>query len=364
MDIPFYDLSKTHSHIQNELEQNVLDVVRSNWFIQGSNVTEFEKEYAGYSGVKHCIGISNGLDALRVIITALDLPPGSEIIVPANSFIASALAISYEGYRPVLADVREETFLIDPDRIEAAITEKTRAIMPVHLTGSCCDMDAVLEIAEHHNLYVIEDNAQAHGCIYKGRMTGSMSIASGTSFYPGKNLGALGDAGAVTTDNDALAEKIRAFINYGTKTRYHHIYKGYNTRLDEIQAAALRVKLRHLEDWNKQRRRLAARYMAEIKNELIELPQVPFDCVWHLFMLRVKNGRRDELREYLEFAGIHTLIHYPIPISRQKAYAGEFDSDLYPVADKLAGSIVSIPLFPYMEDEQQRYVIETITEWK
>ena len=363
MNIPFYDLVRTHKAMGYELEKSLLDAVHSGWFILGEGVASFERAFAEYSGVKHCIGVSNGLEALRLILAALDLPSGSEVIIPANTFIASALAVSYVDCKPVLVDVQENSFLIDPEKIEAAITKNTRAIMPVHLTGSCCDMDAIMEIASRRGLYVIEDNAQAHGCMYKGKMTGSMGAAAGTSFYPGKNLGALGDAGAVTTNDDNLAEKIRCLINYGSKDHYYHKYKGFNSRLDEIQAHILYTKLGHLGAWNKERKEIASRYLTGIKNDLIDLPYVPFDNVWHLFMLRIRNDGRDILRRHLESVGIHTQIHYPVPIARQEAYAGEFEPAMYPIADKLAKSILSIPLFPYLETAEQDYIIETISKW-
>ena len=364
MVVPFNDLSRAHDAIKDELEKSILTAVRSNWYIQGEGVKAFEESYAEYTGVKHCVGLSNGLDALHVILVALDLPYGSEVIIPANTFIASALAVSYAGLKPVLADVFEENYLINPDRIEAAITDKTKAIMPVHLTGSCCDMDKIADIARRYNLHVVEDNAQAHGCMYNNRMTGGIGIAAGTSFYPGKNLGALGDAGAVTTNNDELAEKVRYLINYGSIKKYHHHYKGYNARLDELQAYALSCKLMHLDSWNTMRKNIANRFIHEIDNPYIHIPTVPYDCVWHLFMVRVQHGCRDELKEYLESKGIHTQIHYPIPIARQECYYGDYDATLYPVSDKLANELLSLPLFPYMSAIEQEYVIETVSKWK
>ena len=272
----FNDLARANNKYHDEIEHAIHRVLERNWYICGEEDKEFEAEFAAYMGVKHCIGVSNGLDALHLILAALDLPKDSEVIVPANTFIATALAVSFCGYQLRLVDVDEATMLMDTKQAEAAITERTKVIMPVHLYGSACDMDAIMSLAEKHNLFVVEDNAQAQGCMYKGRKTGTFGIASGTSFYPGKNIGALGDAGAVITDDTDFAQKIRALSNYGSNVRYHHEFIGFNTRLDEIQAAVLRVKLKHLDQWNQERAQIAAVYKSNVHNPVIKFLEIPF----------------------------------------------------------------------------------------
>ena len=361
--IQFNNLERTNSAIRAELKEAVNAVIDRNWFILGEEDRSFEAMYAKYAGSKHCIGVSNGLDALHLILAALDLPKDSEVIVPANTFIATALAVSYCGYRLRMADVDSESKLMDLDRLEEAITDHTKVIMPVHLFGSACDMDRIVSIADRHGLYIVEDNAQAHGCLYQGRRTGSFGIASGTSFYPGKNLGALGDAGAVVTDNDTLADRIRALANYGSRIKYHHAYAGFNTRLDEIQAAVLRVKLKYLDEWNSSRAKSARYYLEHIRNPLTVLPVIPFDSVWHLFPLRVADGRRDEFMRYMKEHDVETAIHYPIPVHLQEAYAAEFAGESFPVAEQLAREIVSIPMYPYMSSEELECVVDLINAW-
>lgn len=361
--IPFNNLERTNNKIKEEIKAAINRVVDSNWFILGEENRQFEEAYADYMGAKHCIGVSNGLDALHLILEALDLPKGSEVIVPANTFIATALAVSYCGYKLRLVDVEPDSRLMDPKKLEAAITEKTRVIMPVHLFGNACDMDRIMSVADSHGLYVVEDNAQSQGCRYGDRYTGCFGIASGTSFYPGKNIGALGDAGAILTDDDAMAQKIRALANYGSSVKYRHDYSGFNNRLDEIQAAVLRVKLKYLREWNESRTEAAAYYMEHIDNPLVTLPTVRFCSVWHLFVLGIADGRRDAFIQYLKENGVETAIHYPIPVHMQRAYAREFTGERFPVAERLAQEIVSIPMNPYMRRDELEKVVNLVNAW-
>lgn len=364
MNIPYYDLKRINESVSEKIERQITQVISECEFILGTQVGNFEKKFAEYIGTKHCIGVDNGLDALHIILTALDLPEDSEVIVPANTFIATALAVSYAGLKIVLVEPDEETMLIDPKKIEEKITDKTKVIMPVHLYGTACDMEKIMAIAEKYNLYVIEDNAQAQGCDYKGKRTGSFGIAAGTSFYPGKNIGALGDAGAITTNDDNLAKKIRALINYGSVKKYHHEFKGFNARLDELQAAVLMVKLNELDDWNRQRRENADFYFSHIQNPSIRLPKKQTGAVWHIFPVRVNGKSRDIFMAYLKEKGISTLIHYPIAIAEQKAYENEFRKEEYPIASKLSGQEVSLPMYPFMTKEELQYICDVINSWK
>lgn len=362
--IQFNDLARANNKLRGELDNAIRRVLDSGRYIRGVEDENFENEFAEYMGAKYCVGVSNGLDALHLILAALDLPKDSEVIVPANTFIATALSVSFCGYNLRLVDVDEETMLIDASKIEAAINEHTKVIMPVHLYGSACDMDEILKIAKAHGFYVVEDNAQAQGCEYKGRKTGTFGIASGTSFYPGKNIGSLGDGGAVITDDEQLANKIKALANYGSSKKYYHEYLGFNARLDEIQAAVLRVKLKYLDDWNGQRAKIADYYMQNILNPLIGKIKIPFNSVWHIFLLRINDGRRDEFIEYMKENGIGTAIHYPIPIHKQPAYSQYFQGEEFPIAEKLAKEIVTIPMFPYMTDLEIKKITEVINDWK
>lgn len=365
MDIPFADLRPMHNELRSDLDAAYQKVMDNSWFIQGKELESFEKEFASYIGVKHCIGVATGLDALYLVLKAYGIGEGDEVIVPSNTFIATALAVSYAGATPVFVEPILETFNIDASRIEAAITSKTKAIMAVQLQGRCCDMDEINRIAGKYNLKVIEDAAQAHGAKYKGKMAGALSDAAGFSFYPGKNLGALGDGGCVTTDDDELAAKVRALGNYGSDYKYHHIYKGTNSRLDEIQAAFLRVKLPHLDKWNEFRRKVAARYLAEIKNPLIKLPlptSDEYEHIYHVFVIRC--DKRDELEKYLADNGIHTVKHYPIPMHLQKAYAElQIPEGALPIAEEISRTVLSIPMYYGMTDEQISYVIEMVNQF-
>lgn len=361
--IKFLDLKKINERFRNELDVATKRLLDSGWYLLGNEIERFEADFATYCGVKHCIGVANGLDALKLIIKAYGFGSGDEIIAPANTYIASILAISDNGCTPVLVEPKWETRLIDEDLIEAAVTPRTKAIMVVHLYGRAMNMTKVWAIAKKYGLKVIEDSAQAHGAMFDGRRTGNLGDASGFSFYPGKNLGCLGDGGAVTTNDDELAAKVRALRNYGSDVKYHFPYKGTNSRLDEIQAAWLGVKLPHLDDDNQRRREIAARYSAEIKNPLIELPLVPNDesMVWHVFA--VTCPRRDELQKYLTDHGIQTVIHYPIPPHKQPCYAGWNDRN-YPITERIHREILSLPISPVLADEEVETVINIVNNFR
>jgi len=365
MEIPFADLRPMHDEIRADLDAAYKKVMDNSWFIQGKELEAFEKEFAEYVGVKHCIGVATGLDALYLVLKAYGIGAGDEVIVPSNTFIATALAVSYAGATPVFVEPVLETFNIDASRIEAAITPKTKAIMAVQLQGRCCDMDEINRIAKAHDLKVIEDAAQAHGSKYKGKMAGALGDAAGFSFYPGKNLGALGDGGCVTTNDDELAAKVRALGNYGSDYKYHHIYKGTNSRLDEMQAAFLRVKLPHLDKWNENRRQIAARYLAEIKNPLIKLPLATsetYEHIYHVFVIRCE--KRDELEKYLADNGIHTVKHYPIPMHMQQAYAElQIPEGALPIAEEISRTVLSIPMYYGMKEEYIMHIISLINKF-
>lgn len=363
--IKFLDLKKVNERFRGELDAATKRVLDSGWYLLGKEVERFEADFASYCGVKHCIGVANGLDALNLIIKAHGFGPGDEIIVPANTFIASILAISQNGCSPVLVEPKWDTRLIDEDLIEQAITPRTKAIMVVHLYGRAMDMTKVWALAKKYGLRIIEDSAQAHGAMLDGRRCGSLGDASGFSFYPGKNLGCLGDGGAVTTNDDELAEKVRAIRNYGSDYKYHHIYKGTNSRLDEIQAAWLGVKLPHLDEDNAIRARIAARYCAEIKNPLIELPDNPdgdvevgkLSHVWHVFAVTCRE--RDRLDKWLTDNGIQTNIHYPVPPHKQGAYS-ELSHLNYPLSEKMHREILSLPISPVLTEEEVSEVIRVV----
>jgi dTDP-4-amino-4,6-dideoxygalactose transaminase len=357
-EIPFLNLEEMHRSVRDEMHRAFESVYDSNWFIMGRELDAFEKEYAAFNQTDHAIGVSSGLDALVLALKALNIGPGDEVIVPANTFIASVLAVSYVGAKPVFAEPDPETYNLDPGQVEASVSKRTRAIMPVHLYGQACEMDRIMDIARAHDLSVIEDNAQAHGAEYHGRITGSFGDVNATSFYPGKNLGALGDGGAVTTNNSELAGRVSLLRNYGSEEKYHHIEKGYNMRLDEMQAAFLRVKLRKLNEWTRQRQQIAGRYheLLEGVGDLV-LPKVTEGAshVYHLYVIR--SGYRDKLRTYLADQGIGTLIHYPVPPYRQEAYKDlNLSKNDFPVSEKLAEEVVSLPLWPGMTKEMTEIV--------
>lgn len=361
--VKFLDLKKVNERFRCEMDAAVKRVLDSGWYLLGKEVDAFEQEFAAYCGTRHCVGVANGLDALTLIIKAYGFGPGDEIIVPANTFIATLLAVSANGCTPVLVEPDWNTRLIDVDRIEAAVTPRTKAIMVVHLYGRTVDMEKVWEVAKRHNLKVIEDSAQAHGAKYDGIRCGNLGDASGFSFYPGKNLGCLGDGGAVTTNDDELVARVRAIRNYGSDYKYHHIYKGMNSRLDEIQAALLRVKLPHLDEDNARRRAIAERYIREITNPIVELPKLP-KCpeghVWHVFAVTCRD--RDGLLKHLEANGIQTNIHYPMPPHLQGAYR-ELANQSFPISERMHREIASLPMSPVLTDEEVAKVVETVNEF-
>lgn len=365
MSVPFAIFQPMHDELRAELDAAYNRVMDNSYFIQGKECEAFDKEFAAYCGAEHCIGVANGLDALLLVLKALEIGAGDEVIVPSNTFIATALAVSYTGATPVFVEPEIETFNIDVTRIEAAITDKTKAIMPVHLQGRPADMDPIMEIAKKHNLWVIEDAAQAHGTLYKGKKVGTLGDAAGFSFYPGKNLGALGDGGAVVTNNQDIADKVRALGNYGSDYKYHHIYKGTNSRLDEMQAAFLRVKLPALDKWNAARVDIAQKYFEGINNPKIVLPLAPsedFGHIYHVFVVRCKE--RDELEKYLADNGIGTVKHYPYPMHLQDCYAdlGLKQGDL-PIAEEISNTVLSLPMYYGMTEEQVQYVIDVINKF-
>lgn len=362
--IPFVSFKYLENEIRNELDSAYQRVIDSSWYIDGNEKKQFEREFASFIGVEYCVGCGNGLDALTLALKALGIGIGDEVIVPANTFIATALAVSYSGARPILVDADLTTFNIDVSKIEEAITERTRAIIPVHLYGLPANMDKIIELAEKYNLLIVEDCAQSHGARYKGKVVGSFGVVAGFSFYPGKNLGALGDAGAVVTNEEALAEKIRALGNYGAEQKYVHKYQGLNSRLDELQAAFLRVKLKYMDKMYLERKRVAQRYLCGIQNERIDLPQIPekYDHVWHVFAIRCKE--RDKLQRYLSEKGIKTNIHYPIPIHMQSAYQElGYREGQFPVAEEISRTELSLPLYYGMKAEEIDYVIGCINEF-
>lgn len=365
MKIPFATFQTMHNEIRKSLDSAYKKVIESNYFIQGEECKNFEREFAEYCETKYCIGVGNGLDALFLILKALNIHQGDEVIVPSNTYIATALAVSYVDATPIFVEPDISTYNINPDLIEEKITSRTKAIIVVHLQGRAADMDRINEIAKKYNLYVIEDAAQAHGVLYKGKRVGSFGDAAGFSFYPGKNLGALGDGGCVVTNNEGIAKKVRALGNYGSDYKYHHIYKGNNSRLDELQAAFLRCKLPHLDRWNEDRKRIAKKYIEGIKNPLITLPLKDddiFDHIYHVFVIRCE--KRDALEAYLNDKGIGTVKHYPIPMHLQEAYKDlELPKGSFPIAEEISDTVLSIPMYYGMTDEECDYVIEALNQF-
>lgn len=364
MNVPFVSFRPMEKELDQELRSAFDRVLDRSWYIEGEEDKAFENSFATYCGTKYCIGTGNGLDALMLILKALGIGSGDEVIIPSNTYIATALAVTYVGATPVLVEPDISTFNIDPLKIEPAITDETKAIMPVHLYGQACDMDPIMKIAEAHALLVIEDCAQAHGATYKGRKVGTFGIASGFSFYPGKNLGALGDAGAVITNNEDVANKVRALGNYGSDYKYHHIYKGNNSRLDELQAAFLSAKLPILDKMNEDRRRIAEMYSSGIHNPKITLPYVSPDCVpvWHIYAVRCSE--RDALETFLKEKGIGTNKHYPIPIHMQACYTDlHIPSGSLPVAEEISRTELSLPMYYGMTEEEIQYVIDALNAY-
>ncbi len=363
--IPFLDLKSPYRELASELDEAYRRVMESGWYILGEEVENFEEEYAAYCGVKHCIGVGNGLEALHLILRAYQIGPGDEVIVPANTYIATWLAVSYTGAIPVPVEPDPRSYNLDPERVEAALTPRTKAILPVHLYGLPADMDPLLEIASQHGLKLIEDAAQAHGARYKGRKAGSLGDAAGWSYYPGKNLGAFGDAGAVTTNDDHLANQVRLLRNYGSRVKYYNEVKGFNSRLDPLQAAFLRVKLKHLDEWNGRRARIAQIYLEKLSGlPGLTLPYVPAECTpaWHLFV--ILHEQRDRLQETLKQASIGTLIHYPVPPHLAEAYTGSgYSPGDCPISEQIANTILSIPMGPHLTLEDAAFVISAIHEF-
>ncbi len=364
MNIPFVSFTPMEQELHTELRAAFDRVLSRSWYIEGVEDQEFENSFAKYCGVKYCIGVGNGLDALMLALKALNIGEGDEVIVPSNTYIATALAVSYVGAKPIFVEPDIRTFNVDVNLIEAAITQKAKAIIPVHLYGQPCDMDAIMSIASKYTLRVVEDCAQAHGATYKGRMVGSFGDVAGFSFYPGKNLGALGDAGAVVTSNKELAEIIRCLSNYGSDYKYHHIYKGQNSRLDELHAAFLTTKLPHLERMNAERRRIAEAYSKGIVNPKIIKPYVASECtpVWHIYAIRCKE--RDELEKYLNDLGINTNKHYPIPMHLQRCYSDlNIEPGKLPIAEEISNTELSLPMYYGLRDEEIQYVINSINRF-
>ncbi|MGJ0316891.1 DegT/DnrJ/EryC1/StrS family aminotransferase [Aliarcobacter cryaerophilus] len=365
--IPFLDLKELNTQYKAELIEACTRVIDSGWYIQGNECKEFDKEFASYCGAKYAIGVANGLDALILILRAYKelgfMKDGDEVIVPSNTYIASILAISQNNLVPVLVEPDINTYLLNPSKIEEKITSKTKAILPVHLYGQTCEMDKINEIAKKYNLKVIEDSAQSHGAYFQDKRSGNLGDASGFSFYPGKNLGALGDGGAVTTNDEELANTIKALGNYGSHKKYENLYKGVNSRLDEMQAAMLRVKLRYLDNELEKRRDIANYYLENIKNENIILPVVRAESnhVWHLFVIRA--NKRDKLQKYLLDNGVQTLIHYPIPPHKQNAYK-EWNNESYPVSEQIHTEVLSLPISGIQSLEDTMEIVNVLNSFE
>ena len=365
MTVPFASFRPMHDELRQQLEQAYNKVMDSSYFILGKECKAFEEEFAAYCDAKYCVGVANGLDALFLILKAMDIGEGDEVIVPSNTFIATALAVSYTGATPVFVEPELKSYNMDPARLEAAITDQTKAVIAVHLQGRPADMDRILQIAGKYGLKVMEDAAQAHGVRYKGKTVGTFGDAAAFSFYPGKNLGALGDGGAVVTNNQKLADQVRALGNYGSNQKYSHIYKGINSRLDELQAAFLRVKLTQLDKWNDARTAIAKKYFAGIQNEKIALPPKPdadFGHIYHVFAIRCRE--RDALEQYLADHGVGTVKHYPVPMHLQECYADlGYKRGDFPIAEEISDTIISLPMFYGMTQAQVQYVIDVINQF-
>lgn len=365
MKIPFLNFGATHQPMKAEMMNAFEKVYDSNWFVLGEQVKAFESNYAEFNQVKHTVAVSNGLDALHIALKTLNIGPGDEVIVPSNTFIATVLAVSYVGATPIFVEPNMNTYNIDPSKIEAAITPKTKAIMPVHLYGQACEMKEIMQIAEKYNLKVIEDNAQAQGATYQEKVTGSFGHINGTSFYPGKNLGALGDAGGITTDDSFLFDKAKVLSNYGTRVKYVNDEIGFNMRMDECQASFLNVKLNYLPTWIKQRQEIANWYNLHLSNiEGLILPIVADHAThtYHLYVVR--TDKRDELIKHLTENEIGTLIHYPIPVHLQKAYSNlGFSKGDFPIAEEIADTCLSLPIWPGMNEEQVKFVAQKIKQF-
>ena len=360
--IKFLDLEKVNNRFRDEIDLRFKNILDKGWYLQGEENQKFADDFASFCGTEYAIGVANGLDAINLIIRAFGFGVGDEIIVPSNTYIATILAISENNCTPVLVEPDINTYNINPDLIEEKITDKTKAIIVVHLYGQAVQMDKIWNLAKKYNLKVIEDSAQAHGAIYKGKRVGNLSDASAFSFYPGKNLGCMGDGGAVTTNDKELFEKVKAIANYGSDRKYHHIYKGVNSRLDELQAAVLDVKLSHLDEDNNRRREISKYYRENIKNPKIILPKVYDERahVWHIFAIRTED--RNALQKHLEANGIQTNIHYPTPPHKQGAYK-EWENQSYPISEEIHRTVLSLPISPVMTTEEVKKVVEVVNEF-
>ncbi|QHI72054.1 DegT/DnrJ/EryC1/StrS family aminotransferase [Aminipila terrae] len=364
MNIPFSTFKYMHEDIKTEIQDAFEGCYDAGWFIQGQEYDNFEREFAEYCGAKYCIGVGTGMDAIYLSLKALEVGAGDEVIVPSHTFIATALAVIYAGATPVFCEVDINTYNLNYEHIEKCITKNTKAIIAVHLYGQMAEMDSICQIAKKYNLYVIEDAAQAHGATYKGKKAGSFGMTAAFSFYPGKNLGALGDGGAIVTNNKDIADRIRALGCYGSTIKYHHDFKGINSRLDEIQAAFLRVKLRYLDRWTIERQQIAQMYMQGINNAKITLPRITENCshVWHLFVIRAE--KRDELQKYLGEKGIGTLVHYPIPMHLQKAFTDlDYKKGDLPIVEEISSTALTLPLYIGMKEKEVQYVIDALNEF-
>lgn len=364
-EIPFLDMKTPYEELQAELDEAWQRVMKSGWYILGQEVEAFEQEFARYVGAEYCVGVGNGLEALHLILRAYDIGPGDEVIVPSNTYIATWLAVSYAGASLVPVEPVERAYNLDPERIEAAITPRARAILVVHLYGQTADMDGINAVAKKHGLKVIEDAAQAHGARYRGKMAGTLGDAAGWSFYPGKNLGALGDGGAVTTNDPALAERIRTLRNYGSKVKYYNLEKGFNSRLDELQAALLRAKLPHLDEWNARRAHIAEMYLNAFDNSGLLLPLAPegMQPCWHLFVVR--SQRREALQAHLKQRGIGAMIHYPVPPHLQEAYRElNLPKGSFPISEAIHREVLSLPIGPHLSAGQAEQVIEAVKSFR
>ena len=364
MRVPFLDVKASYEEIALELDAATHRVVSSGWYLLGDEISAFEREYADYVGAKYCVALGNGLDALHLGLRALGVGAGDEVIVPSNTYIATWLAVSYAGATPVPVEPDPGTYNLDPALIEAAITPRTKAILPVHLYGQPADMDPICAIARRHHLYVLDDAAQVHGARYRGRRIGALADVTAWSFYPGKNLGALGDAGAITTDDEQVADRVRVLRNYGSRVKYVNEVQGYNSRLDEIQAAVLRVKLPYVDQWNARRARIAARYTTELADAGLVLPQVPgwADPAWHVFVVRSYD--RDALQRHLTAAEIGTVIHYPTPPHRQEAYRNlDLPEGSFPLSEAIHREAISLPIGPHMTEAQVDATIAAVLDF-
>lgn len=360
--IPFLSFDKMNTEIKAEILLNFKQFIDKGWYVLGEQVKQFESEYAEYCATKYCSGVANGLDAIIIALKALNIGEGDEVIVPSNTYIATWLAVSYVGATPVPVEPRIQTYNLNPELIEQAITPKTKAILPVHLYGQCCEMEAIMQIAQQHNLYVVEDNAQAQGASYGGKITGSFGHINATSFYPGKNLGAFGDAGAITTNDESLWQKANTIRNYGSNKKYYNELKGMNSRLDELQAGLLSIKLKHLNKWNQERQQIARGYSEALNGvgDLI-LPELAQDAssVYHLFVIR--TNQRNALQQYLTENKIGTLIHYPLPPHLQQAYQDlPFKKGEFPIAEEIAKTCLSLPIYPGLQKQEIDYIADRI----